>query len=174
MKFYQTSIPDPLFPGVFKYEKDNSSFYIFSERKESYAGRIIILVDERTQSAAEFYTMMASIIPKVVIIGSQTAGSDGPAVPLVLPNNVLVKYTGAGVYYPDLSETQRIGIKRTEDVYRTIDGVKSGIDPLFKRAVDIIKNSARKISATKNNSTYQSRCKTLVPHYCHTFFAATL
>ena len=174
VKFYQTSIPDPLFPGVFKYEKDNSSFYIFSERKESYAGRIIILVDERTQSAAEFYTMMASIIPKVVIIGSQTAGSDGPAVPLVLPNNVLVKYTGAGVYYPDLSETQRIGIKRTEDVYRTIDGVKSGIDPLFKRAVDIIKNSARKISATKNNSTYQSRCKTLVPHYCHTFFAATL
>lgn len=140
VKFYQTSIPDVLFPGVFNCENDNPSFYIFSERKESYAGRIVILVDERTQSTSEFYTMMASVIPKVAIIGSQTAGSDGPAVPLVLPNNVLVKYTGAGVYYPDLSETQRVGIKRTEDVLRTIDGVKSGIDPLIKRAVDIIKN----------------------------------
>lgn len=139
VKFYQTSIPDVLFPGVFTYEKDNPSFYIFSERKESYEGRIVILVDERTQSTAEFYTMMASIIPRVTIIGSQTAGSDGPAVPLVLPNNVLVKYTGAGIYYPDFSETQRIGIKRMEDVYRTIDGVRSGIDPLFKRSVDIIK-----------------------------------
>jgi len=139
VEFYQTSIPDVLFPGVFKYEKDNPSFYIVSDRKESYEGRIVILVDERTQSTAEFYTMMASIIPRVAIIGSQTAGSDGPAVPLVLPNNVLVKYTGAGVYYPNFSETQRIGIKRTEDVYRTIDGVRYGIDPLFKRAVDIIK-----------------------------------
>ena len=139
VKFYQASIPDVLFPGVFNYEKDNPSFYISSERKESYAGGIIILVDERTQSTSEFYTMMASIIPKVVIIGSQTAGSDGPAVPLVLPKNVFVKYTGAGIYYPDFSETQRVGIKRTEDVFRTIEGVRSGIDPLIKRAVDIIK-----------------------------------
>ncbi|MCK9627484.1 MAG: S41 family peptidase [Bacteroidales bacterium] len=139
IKFYQTSMPNIAFPGVFNFEKDNPSFYIFSERKESYSGRLVVLVDERTQSTSEFYAMMASVIPNKIIIGSQTAGSDGPAVPLILPNNVLVKYTAVGVYYPDYSKTQRIGISRDEDVFRTIAGVRSGIDPLIKRGVEIIK-----------------------------------
>jgi C-terminal processing protease CtpA/Prc len=139
VKFYQTTVPNILYPGTFLFEKENPSFFISSEQKISYLGKIVVLVDERTQSSAEFYTMMASIIPKATIIGSQTAGTDGPAIPLFLPNNILVRYTGMGIYYPNRTETQRIGIIRSENISRTVKGVTSGLDPLIIRGIEIIK-----------------------------------
>ncbi len=142
VKFHQTSAPDVIRPGTFYFQEENPDHFIFSTLKEHkpYSGKIVVLVDECTQSTAEFYTMMISSIPGISIFGSQTAGSDGPAIPLLLPGEILTMYTGMGIYYPDRSETQRVGIKLTEEVLRTIEGIRTGVDPLVKRGKELILN----------------------------------
>jgi len=142
IKFHQTTAPDLMRPGTFYFQEENPDHFIYSTLKNSkpYSGKIVVLVDECTQSTAEFYTMMLSTIPGISIIGSQTAGSDGPAIPLLLPGGILTMYTGMGIYYPDRKETERVGIKLTEEVHRTIEGIRTGVDPLVKRGKELILN----------------------------------
>jgi len=142
IKFHQTTAPDVIRPGTFYFQEENPDHFIFSTLKnhKPYSGKIVVLVDECTQSTAEFYTMMISTIPGISIIGSQTAGSDGPAIPLLLPGEILTMYTGMGIYYPDRKETQRLGIKLTEGVHRTIEGIRTGVDPLVRRGKELILN----------------------------------
>ncbi len=145
-KFYQVTVPDASRPGCFRFQKESPSHFVFSELKKGnrYNGKVVVLVDEHTQSEAEMCAMMASVIPNVTIIGSQTAGTDGPAAPLYLPGNVLVLITAAGVYNPDRSETVQVGIKISEQVNRTIEGIRTGVDPLVKRGVEIIQGETVK------------------------------
>lgn len=48
--------------------------------------------------------------------------------------------TGLGVYYPDKSETQRVGLKPDIYVKPTIQGIREGRDELVEKAVELIKN----------------------------------
>lgn len=46
--------------------------------------------------------------------------------------------SGIGVYYPDGTETQRIGIVPDITVKPTIKGIKEGKDELLEKAIEII------------------------------------
>lgn len=74
------------------------------------------------------------------IVGSTTAGADGDVSLIQLPGGLSTWMTGIGVYYPDSTETQRIGI--IPDVYLepTIKGIKQNRDELLEKAVSIIIN----------------------------------
>ena len=48
--------------------------------------------------------------------------------------------TGIGVYYPDGTETQRVGIIPDIEVKPTIEGVKAGRDELLEKAMEVIEN----------------------------------
>jgi carboxyl-terminal processing protease len=51
----------------------------------SYHGKVIILVNELTQSHAEFTVMALQAAPHSIVIGSQTAGADGNVSWVFLP-----------------------------------------------------------------------------------------
>lgn len=104
-----------------------------------YEGKVIVLVDARTQSAAEYATMAFQAGKKVTVIGSQTAGADGNASQVVLPGGLGTFISGLGVYYPDGKETQRIGIVPDIEVKRTIQGVREQRDELVEKAIELIK-----------------------------------
>ena len=71
VKFTNGNIDNPgLF--TFKYTISNGS-----KNKDYYKGKIVILVDERTQSQAEYTTMALRTAPNAIVMGSQTAGADG-------------------------------------------------------------------------------------------------
>ena len=106
---------------------------------DHYRGRVAILIDERTQSHAEFSVMALRTSPQNMVIGSQTAGADGNITPFMLPGGIRTLFTGLGVYYPDGKATQRIGIVPDIEIRPTLSGVRAGKDEVLERALEYIR-----------------------------------
>lgn len=100
-----------------------------------YRGRVAILIDERTQSHAEFSAMALRTAPENRVIGSQSAGADGNLTTLLLPSGIRTVFTGLGVYYPDGRKTQRVGIVPDIEVRPTVRGIRAGRDEVLERAL---------------------------------------
>ncbi|WP_415329043.1 S41 family peptidase [Chryseobacterium sp. MMS23-Vi53] len=124
-------------PGLFTFTQ---SLKVPGEGKNAYQGKIAILVNETTQSSAEYHTMAFRTAPNAKVFGSTTAGADGNVSKIMLPGNISTMISGIGVYYPDGKETQRIGIVPDVEVKPTIDGIKSNKDEVLEKAVNWIKN----------------------------------
>jgi len=132
VKFTNGNIDNPgLF--TFKYTLSNGS-----KNKDYYKGRIVILVDERTQSQAEYTTMALRTAPNAIVMGSQTAGADGNVSMIRFPGGFGSYISGIGVFYPDGKETQGIGIVPDIEVRPTRDGVKKGVDEVLEKAIQYI------------------------------------
>jgi C-terminal processing protease CtpA/Prc len=101
-----------------------------------YTGKLIILFNEETQSQAEFTVMGLELHPGAIKIGSQTAGADGNVSYIKLPGNIETIFTGLGVYYPDRTQTQRIGIVPDVELKPTIKGVRAGRDEVLEYAMN--------------------------------------
>jgi carboxyl-terminal processing protease len=82
--------------------------------------------------------MALKTAPDVTCIGSQTAGADGNVSSITFPGGYVTYMSGIGVYYPDGSETQRVGIIPDIEVKPTIDGIKNRKDEVLERAIEFI------------------------------------
>ncbi|MEM6687571.1 MAG: S41 family peptidase, partial [Bacteroidota bacterium] len=106
--------------------------------KETYKGKLVVLVNETTQSSAEYTSMAFRAGDNTTIVGSTTAGADGNMSYIHLPGGLRTGISGLGVYYPDGGETQRIGIVPDVEVKPTIKGIKEGRDEVLEKAIRII------------------------------------
>lgn len=104
-----------------------------------YKGKVILLVNESTQSHAEFTAMALQTADKVTIIGSQTAGADGNVSDVTLVGGHQTNITGIGVFYPNGTETQRIGIIPDIEVLPTLQGIKEGRDEVLEKALEVMR-----------------------------------
>jgi C-terminal processing protease CtpA/Prc len=95
----------------------------------------VILIDEATQSQAEFTAMAFRTAPRAIVVGSTTAGADGNVVPVPLPGGIDTRITHAGVFYPDRTPTQRVGIVPDLVVRPTIRGIREGRDEVLEAGV---------------------------------------
>ncbi len=131
-KFSRTSLRNP---GQFEYTK---AIKTGEQNDNYYQGKVIVLVNESTQSSAEYQTMALSAAPKATVIGSTTAGADGNVSLIILPGGIRTFISGIGVYYPDGTETQRVGIIPDIEVCPTVKGTQSGRDELLEKAIQVI------------------------------------
>ncbi|WP_026934037.1 S41 family peptidase [Christiangramia echinicola] len=136
VKFTNTSLNDP---GYFDFRNGSK---VGSYLKNAYDGKLTILINEDTQSNAEYTTMALRAAPEAVVIGSQTAGADGNVSPINLPGGIKTMISGIGVYYPDGTETQRIGIVPDIEIKPTIAGFRQGKDELLEKAIEVIRNTS--------------------------------
>ncbi len=127
-----------LTPGLFKMTMSES---VGKRNKNYYKGKVIILVNETTQSSAEFHCMALRIAPQAKVIGSTTAGADGNVSEIYLPGGIKTMMSGIGIYYPDGGETQRIGIVPDIEVKPTIKGITEGRDEVLEKAIELIKGN---------------------------------
>lgn len=112
-----------------------------------YSGKVVILVDEVTQSQAEYTTMAFRTAPLAIVIGSTTAGADGNVSTVPLPGGFSSYISGIGVFYPDKQPTQRVGTIPDIEVRPTIEGIRAGRDEQIERAIQILSpESALEIS----------------------------
>ncbi|MFD2100636.1 S41 family peptidase [Flagellimonas iocasae] len=133
--FYKTIQPDLNYPGKFKWTDGGE---VGSLRpKEIYQGKIILMVNEDTQSHAEFSTMALQTADNVVTIGSQTAGADGNISYINLGGDIRTCMSGMGIFYPDGTETQRRGVKIDVEVHPTLKGIKENRDEVLEKAIEI-------------------------------------
>ena len=87
-------------------------------------------------SAAEFFCMILEQIPNVIKIGSTTAAGDGTISSIYLPGFITTIASFLGVYYPDFTPTQRVGIIPDYYVYPTIKGIREGRDEVLEFALN--------------------------------------
>ena len=137
--FAKFSEPSIQYPGLFTNKNQemigNSNW---SSNTEHYNGKVIIIVNETTQSQAEYTTMAFRASNNAIVIGSKTAGADGNISKISLPGGITTWISGLGVYYPDGRETQRVGIIPDIVVKPTLKGIKEGRDELLEEAIKLI------------------------------------
>lgn len=122
-------------PGLFTKSK---TLRVGEKNKGYYKGKVVILLNELSQSQAEYTAMAFRVAPKATVIGSTTAGADGNISQFYLPGGINTVISGIGVYYPDGRETQRVGIIPDIEVQPSIAGIRSGRDELIDKAVEVI------------------------------------
>lgn len=133
--FVRFSVPQPTYPGMFL---STPTIAVPGTKDVPYAGKIIILVNELSQSQSEYTTMALRAVPGAKVVGSTTAGADGNVSTIILPGNISTMITGLGIYYPDGGETQRVGIVPDVVVQPTIAGIRAGRDEVLEKAVELI------------------------------------
>lgn len=136
-RFVRFSSGSVITPGLFTM-RIISKDKIGTKNKNNYKGKVIILVNEETQSSAEYHCMAFRTAPRAIVIGSTTAGADGNISQFMLPGGIGSKMSGIGIYYPDGRETQRIGIVPDILVKPTIKGIREKRDELLEKAIEII------------------------------------
>lgn len=134
--FFKVTYPDLDYPGKFKW-RDGMQCGSF-KNKENYSRKVVLLVNEITQSHAEFTTMALQTADNVVTVGSQTAGADGNVSRLELGGGIKTSISGIGIFYPDGTETQRKGVKVDVEVRPTIQGLKEGRDEVLEKALELV------------------------------------
>jgi Peptidase family S41 len=100
-----------------------------------YTGKIVILIDEVTQSQAEYTAMAFRAAPNATVVGSTTAGADGNVSAIPLPGGLRSMISGIGVFYPDKKPTQRVGIIADIEARPTLRGIRSGRDEVLEAAL---------------------------------------
>ena len=132
-KFIQ---PDLSYPGMFIWKRKK---IIEPNGKKYYNGKVILLVNEKSQSQSEHTAMLLQTADDVLTIGSQTAGANGN-----ISKFEFLGYwafaSGLGVYYPDGSQMQRTGVKIDVEVITTIKGLQEGKDEVLEKAIELINN----------------------------------
>jgi len=122
-------------PGEFNFFQEEPLINYFGQ---AYQGKLVVIVNEITQSAAEYTTMAFRAGDNTTIIGSRTAGADGDVSSIMLPGGLLTRISGIGIYYPDGRQTQRIGIIPDIWIEPTIAGIREGRDELLEMAIKVI------------------------------------
>jgi C-terminal processing protease CtpA/Prc len=100
-----------------------------------YAGKIVILVDETSVSAAEYAALAFRSAPNAIVVGSTTAGADGNVSTLALPGGLHTMISGVGVFYADEKPTQQVGIVPDIEVKPTIAGIRAKRDEALEEAL---------------------------------------
>jgi hypothetical protein len=122
---------DPTNPGAFIWTEPVT----IQPASPRYEGTVVILVDETSQSQAEYTAMALRAARGAIVVGSTTAGADGNVSAIPLPGGLRGMISGIGVYYPDKTPTQRIGIVPDLTVHPTVDGIRAGRDEVLEAAL---------------------------------------
>ncbi|HIZ42601.1 MAG TPA: hypothetical protein H9811_08575 [Candidatus Gemmiger excrementigallinarum] len=139
--------PDPLRPGNFcrlPFYKTagagSSKMAGLSDRDDYplYEGKIVLLINEFTQSRGETTAMALRQAPRAVVVGSPSIGADGDIVEIMLPGSVQVMFSGFGVYTPEGDTIQRVGVQPDVFCRPTVEDLRQGRDALLEKAVSLI------------------------------------
>ena len=127
-------------PGLFFRQEqwlDNGFEEGAAQCTEPYKGRVILLVNELTQSNPEFQAMALQRCPQTLTIGSPTSGADGDIVSLPLPGGLMTYFSGIGIFYPDGTPTQNVGVRLDVEVDDTVESLQAGRDLVLEKALEL-------------------------------------
>ena len=111
-------------------------------RSPHYAGRVVLLVDEQTQSQAEYTTMALRTAPGALVVGSQTAGADGNVSNVPLPFGMRSLFSGLGILTPEGGQTQQVGIALDIEAVPTVAGIADSRDEVLEAGVRAVLGAA--------------------------------
>jgi carboxyl-terminal processing protease len=132
--FARLMLPSTSYPGTFRWENEYAGD---PSSTTPYTGKVIILMNQETQSQAEYTCMILKNMKDAITVGSQTAGADGNISYFRLAQDMYGGFTNLGVFYPNGDSTQRIGIKPDILNYPTSAGIRRNRDEVLEKALKI-------------------------------------
>lgn len=136
-KYYQLNLKNI---GTFAYQTFDYFPTIENKKTNFYKGKVFILVNTKTQSASEWNTMnLQKIFPQAITIGQRTAGADGDVRTVNLPGDYELPFSGIGIFYPDNSQTQQVGIRINELIKYKDQDILENRDLEFERVLELLK-----------------------------------
>jgi C-terminal processing protease CtpA/Prc len=111
-----------------------------------YLNPIVVLIDDRAQSAAEGFCMFMRNAHRATFVGSTTAGTNGNVTSMSLPGGLRMVFTGMQVKFADGTRFQNIGIVPDVKVEPTIEGVRAGRDEILETGVETLKAMVSRIA----------------------------
>lgn len=150
-EFARLALSDPTTPGQFYVQEGAyccgkgwmAQTGQGNQEYPAYSGKVVILMDQRSQSQSEFTTMALRQAPQAVVLGTPSVGADGDIARLPLPGGVVVTFSGLGVYTPEGEQTQRVGVQPDVWCEPTLDGIREGRDELVEQAIAIIQGDTQ-------------------------------
>jgi C-terminal processing protease CtpA/Prc len=104
-----------------------------------YSGRVVLLVNDSTASAADLFATALRSAKRVTVVGSTTHGNlSGTAVYAVLPCNLVVRISNGYVADASGRPVEVNGNAPDVVVEPTIDDLLGGRDPVLNRAVALL------------------------------------
>lgn len=131
--FVKFTLGNPGHPGLFTFSPP-----LKNGGGGEFKGNVIVIVNATSQSNAEYTTMSFQSAPNVRVLGSITAGADGNVSSIILPGGLSTMISGIGVFYPDGSPTQQVGVKIDFPMKPTIKGITEEKDELLEKAVSLL------------------------------------
>ena len=125
--------PSVTYPGTITWK--NETLHVNNTSMGVYNKKLAVIFNEETLSQAEYTSMGLERHPHAVKIGSQTSGADGNVTKIYFPGRLTMMFTGLGVFYPDGTETQRIGIVPDIEVRPTIESIRESRDEPLETAL---------------------------------------
>jgi carboxyl-terminal processing protease len=108
----------------------------------AFRGDLVFLVDGGCASACEDLLLQFKDNGRAVLVGDTTFGSTGQPRFLDLGGGITAQVSARRVRFPDGAAFEGVGV--APDVYLpvTLEGLRSGIDPLPERALSLIRSGA--------------------------------
>lgn len=142
IKFPQLLVPQIIYP-----DRENMNDWDGSGRgqwepmKPRFKGKIVFMTNASAISWAETIISMVEAYRLGIIIGSQTAGTNGDCNRIKLPAGYTFQFTGTKVLKHDGSPHHGVGIIPDVPVKRTIKGIREKRDEYLEKALEIIENA---------------------------------
>ncbi len=112
--------------------------------KARYAGRTVMLIDDRAISQSEHSGLMYKAANGTVFIGSATAGAVGDTTEMLAPGGILIGFSGADQRWPDGRQLQQIGLLPDIEAKPTIAGIRAGRDEVLEKAVEYLERTVKR------------------------------
>jgi C-terminal processing protease CtpA/Prc len=103
-----------------------------------YAGRTVMLIDDRAQSQSEATALLLKSSAGTVMIGSPTTGALGEGSNFTVPGGLSIGLTGTSVTFADGTAVQRVGVQPDVVATPTIAGIRAGRDEVLERAIEFL------------------------------------
>lgn len=144
--FAAIDCPDPLRPGNFcrlPFEMSGAGYSKMmglSDRDDYplYEGKVVLLINEFSQSQSETTAMGLRQAPRAVVVGSPSIGADGDVAEMNLPGKLVVTFSTIGFYTPEGEPIQRVGVQPDVFCRPTAEDLRQGRDALMETAIDLI------------------------------------
>lgn len=107
-------------------------------RDPVYAGKVVMLIDERTIGEAEHTGLFLEAANNTTFIGSASAGADGEATQFVVPGGVTISFSSQDIRHGNAGKLQRLGISPNESISPTVAGIRARRDEVLERAIEYV------------------------------------
>jgi len=138
------------------------TFSIKSKGKKAYKGKLVVLIDNGSSSAAEIFARIVQLEKRGIVIGDQSAGAvmQSVYIPHSLGAGAVLFYginmTIADLIMSDGQRLEKVGVTPDKKIFPTAQDLANKRDPVISRAAEIL---GFKISPEEAGKIFNSEYK---------------